>query len=125
LNSPDREVGHCRRDGAVQATRILLSRKPRPDAIFCANDDMALAAIEVARYEFGLEIGREIGIAGFDDIEEASWPSFNLTTYSLPVSTMIEKAADIVLSTTRSGHPAHQVVAGALQPRGSTQRSPR
>ena len=53
---------------------------------------MALAAIEVARFEFGLEIGRELGVAGFDDSEQAAWPSFDLTTYSLPVEAVMRMA---------------------------------
>ena len=123
LPAPEREVGHCDREGAFQAARNLLSLGRRPDAIFCTNDDMALATIEIARYEFGLEIGREIGIAGFDDIQEAAWPTFDLTTYSLPMDTMIEKAADILVGTPQLKDPVHAVVDGILKPRRSTHRS--
>jgi DNA-binding LacI/PurR family transcriptional regulator len=83
---------------------------------------MALAAMEVARYEFGLEIGRQIGIAGFDDIEEASWPSFDLTTYSTPVEGIIEQAVTLLLSTPGQEVPRHTVVEGVFKPRRSTQR---
>lgn len=123
LPAPEREVGHCHREGALQAARNLLSRGRRPDAIFCTNDDMALATIEVARHEFGLEIGREIGIAGFDDTEQAGWPTFDLTSYSLPMEGMIEKAVAVLLSTTRPKDPVHVIVDGVLKPRRSTQRS--
>jgi DNA-binding LacI/PurR family transcriptional regulator len=122
LAAPEREVGHFHREGAVQAARNLLSRKPRPDAIFCVNDYMALAAIEVARYEFGLEIGREIGIAGFDDIDEASWPSFELTTYSVSMESIIDGVAAFLLNTPRQKNPLHTVIDGVLKPRRSTQR---
>jgi len=122
LPAPVREVGHFRREGAIEAARSLLSRRPRPDAIFCANDDMALATIEVARYEFGLEIGRELGVAGFDDIEQAAWPSFNLTTYSLPVDAVIERVAAILLASDAAEPPAFSMVEGELKVRRSTQR---
>jgi DNA-binding LacI/PurR family transcriptional regulator len=123
LPPPMREIGYFQRDGAIQATRNLLSVKPRPDAIFCWNDYMAVAALEVARYEFGLEIGRELGIAGFGDIEQASWPSFDLTTYSQPVEVMVQKIATILLAAPRLKRPAHAIVDGTLKPRRSTQRS--
>jgi LacI family transcriptional regulator len=84
---------------------------------------MAFAAIEVARYEFGLEIGREIGIAGFDDIRESSWPSFDLTTYSLPIEAMIEKALSILLTESSYKNSLHTIVDGDFRPRGSTRRS--
>jgi DNA-binding LacI/PurR family transcriptional regulator len=120
---PVREVGCYERGDALQATRNLLSRKSRPDAIFCWNDHMALAAIEAARYEFGLEVGRELGIAGFGDVEQATWPSFDLTSYSQPVDIMIQEVVKILLAAPRLGRPVHTIIDGALKPRRSTQRS--
>jgi DNA-binding LacI/PurR family transcriptional regulator len=125
LPAPVREVGHFQREGALEAARKLLSRKSRPDAIFCANDYMALATIEVARYEFGLEIGRQIGVAGFDDVEQASWPSYDLTSYLMPVQAMVEKVVSIVVADPALKAPAHTTVEGAFKPRGSTQRTRR
>jgi DNA-binding LacI/PurR family transcriptional regulator len=124
LPAPEREIGHCQRDGAFQAARKLLSLEHRPDAIFCTNDDMALATIEIARGEFGLEIGRQIGIAGCDDNEEAAWPTFDLTTYALPMQTMAEQAVTLLTSMTQSKDPVHVIVDGVLKPRRSTQRDP-
>jgi LacI family transcriptional regulator len=124
LPAPEREVGHCTREGALIATRNLLKRKRRPDAIFCGNDYMALAAIDIARYEFGLQIGRDIGIAGFDDIEEASWHSFELTTFSLPVAAMIDQVLSLLLTKPSIKNPGHTVIDGVLKIRSSTQRRP-
>jgi DNA-binding LacI/PurR family transcriptional regulator len=121
--APVREIGYFRRHGALQATRNLLSRKQRPDAIFCTNDYMAFAAIEVARHEFGLEIGRDIGIAGFDDIRQASWPSYDLTTFSVPIEAMIEEALGALLTKSKFDYSIRVVVDGEFKPRGSTRRS--
>jgi DNA-binding LacI/PurR family transcriptional regulator len=121
FSAPLRAIGHFQREAAVVAARGLLTGDERPDAIFCANDDMALAAIEVARFEFGLEIGRDVGIAGFDDTEEAAWPSFRLTSYSLPVEAVIDRVAGILLG--QSDQPASSIVPGELKVRKSTQRS--
>ena len=46
----------------------------RPDAVFCANDHTAFAVMETARSEFGLQVGREVSIVGFDDVALAAWP---------------------------------------------------
>jgi DNA-binding LacI/PurR family transcriptional regulator len=123
VRPPMREAGSYDRDGALLVARSLLSHRSRPDAIFCWNDYMALGAIDVARYEFGLEIGREIGIAGFGDIEQASWPSFDLTTYSQPVNSMIQEVVKILLVAPRLQPPVHTIVDGVLKPRRSTQRT--
>lgn len=109
----------------MQSTRRLLSRKLRPDAIFCWNDHLALAAIEVARYEFGLETGRELGIAGFGDIEQASWRSFDLTTYTMPMDVMVQEVAKILLANPQVNHAKSTLVDGEFKPRDSTQRSQR
>jgi DNA-binding LacI/PurR family transcriptional regulator len=120
LPPPTRVVGRFDRETAQQAARELLSRTPRPDAIFCANDHMALAALEVARLEFGLEIGREFGVAGFGDIDLAAWPTFSLTTYSLPVEGVIDRVAEVLLDP--EGEPTHSVIGGELKLRDSTRR---
>src|SRR3546814_17383062 len=62
---------------------------------------MALAAIEVARSEFGLEVGRDVSIIGFDDIAMAAWPSHSLTTYSQPIKLMVQRPTSIVQSLLR------------------------
>ena len=120
--APPIEYGNYDRLGSVEATRRLLSLSPRPDAIFCANDMMALSAIETARYDFGLEIGRDLGVAGYDDIEGASWRSFNLTTYAQPIETMIAKAIEIIVEPAEFTDAPHIEVEGELKIRDSTFR---
>ena len=123
LAAPEVEIGNGDRAGAIPAVRRLLSREQRPDAIFCCNDQMAFAALEVARYEFGLEIGRDIGIAGFGDAEQAAWPSFDLTTYSHSVTAMVEAILQALLQTPGDNRePAHKIVDGILRIRSSTRR---
>jgi len=121
LPAPQCVLGHFQREGAMRAARELLKQRHPPDAIFCANDYMALATIEVARFEFGIKVGREVGIAGFDDIDHASWPSFDLTTYSHPVDKMADKAVDLLLQDS-STTDTHVVVEGELKCRDSTRR---
>ena len=116
------EAGGSERANAIEAARKLLTRRPRPDAIFCVNDELALATVEVARCEFSLDVGPEVGIAGFDDTPEASWRTFDLTSYSLPIEAMIEHAVTILLNSPRSKKIVHETVEGMLKPRSSTQR---
>lgn len=115
-----RVVGHFNREGAMQAMRELLSQPERPDAVFCANDHMAMAAIDVARYEFDLEPGKDIGIVGFDDIPQASWPGYQLTTYSQPMDRLISHAVERVLARELTNDAFHTVVEGNLIIRSST-----
>jgi DNA-binding LacI/PurR family transcriptional regulator len=116
-----RATGHYSRMGAIAATRDLLGDPhDRPDAIFCANDLMAIAAIETARFEFGLEPGREVAIAGFDDIAIAAWPSFSLTTYSQPIDAMVDHTVRLIEEWNPDDDQRTIVVPGSLIVRSTT-----
>jgi DNA-binding LacI/PurR family transcriptional regulator len=118
---PIHECGDYAFDASMAATRRLLLRKDRPDAIFCANDTMALAAVTVARHEFGLDVGRELSIAGFDDVPMAAWPAFALTTYSQPADEMVAETLRLIVALRNDPEGHEQVIRqGALVLRGST-----
>jgi DNA-binding LacI/PurR family transcriptional regulator len=121
-----RVVGHYRFDRAAEAARALLSDPEPPDALFCANDHMALAAIEVARHEFGLRIPQDLSIVGFDDVGPARWPSFSLTSFSQPVDGMVESAVDLIAGLVEdpSKEPRHAIVEGDLVVRASARPAP-
>lgn len=124
MPAPLREVGHYTLQGAMEATRSLLSRAQPPDAIFCANDLMAIGALNVATTEFGLVPASTISIVGFDDIAPARWPLIGLTTYKQPLALMIEKAVQIIaaqLEETRKPS-IQEVLPGRLIVRQSARR---
>lgn len=115
-------------EDAMSASRRLLSARSRPDAIFCANDYMAIATIQIARSEFGMEVGRDVSIVGFDDSKPASWPAFDLTTYEQPAKAMAERTAELLQAQLRSEEkiPANDlIVPGELVVRGSARRPKR
>lgn len=72
------------RSGAEIARRAFSGRE-RPDGVFCATDLIACGFMDVARHEFGLRIPEELCVVGFDDIEQAGWPSYALTTFRQPI----------------------------------------
>jgi LacI family transcriptional regulator len=92
-------------DGLVCAERMLRATK-RPTAIFASNDDMAAAAVSMAR-KAGLSLPAELSVTGFDDAPVATmiWPQ--LTTVRQPVAAMARIAADLIirLEPRRNGWP--------------------
>lgn len=119
-----REEGHFAFDAAMEATRRLLTSMDRPDAIFCANDTMAIAAINVARHEFGMDVGREISIIGYDDVPMAAWPAFSLTTYSQPAQRMADETVNLIRQLREDpDQHRHRILAGSLIVRGSSRSS--
>ncbi len=94
--APIAEVpAHFTYDSGLVAARHLLSGTLSPDAVFCCNDVMALAAIDAAR-ERGLRVPEDIAIIGFDDIPMSAWTPYQLTTVRQPVNRMVNDVADLV-----------------------------
>ena len=59
--------------------RVLLSRRPDLDAVFCANDLMAAGALRVLR-EAGRDVPGDVSVVGFDDAPLAQSTHPPLTT---------------------------------------------
>lgn len=68
----------------------LLSRDVRPDGIFCVTDLLACGVIDAARHRFGLDVPEDLSVIGFDDIPQAGWEAYGMTTFKQPVSDIAE-----------------------------------
>jgi DNA-binding LacI/PurR family transcriptional regulator len=77
--------------GRVLAQR-LLTMADRPDAVFCATDLIACGFMDAARHQFSISIPEQLCVAGFDNIEQASWTSYDLTTFAQPVEEIAGEA---------------------------------
>jgi LacI family transcriptional regulator len=64
---------------AEAATEQLLRRHPEVTALFCANDNLAIAALPIAR-SLGRRLPEELSVIGFDDIDMAAYVTPALTT---------------------------------------------
>ncbi|MCJ8307676.1 MAG: LacI family DNA-binding transcriptional regulator [Hyphomicrobiales bacterium] len=98
-----RGVGAYTQAGAAQAARDLFNGESgegsgeRPDAVFVANDHMAFAVMDVLRTEFGLNIPEDVSVVGYDDVPQAVWKAYDLTTVEQPSGQMIDATVDILL----------------------------
>lgn len=103
----------------------LLRNKPRPTAIFAANDDMAVAAIRAAD-RLGIKVPDEISVAGFDDIALAQQVLPRLSTIRQPLSKMAEHAATVLIAGSNGVglDGGSMVVPATLQLRESTGPAP-
>ena len=84
--------GNYRFESGIAAGKTLLSRTPRPTAIFAGNDEMAAGVVHAAR-QMGIEVPEQLSIVGFDDSPTAShiWPP--LSTIRWPIIDMGRIAA--------------------------------
>lgn len=68
-----------------------------PTVIWCMNDQMAGGVYEYL-YEQGIMVGKDISVAGYDYMEEASYMFPRLTTNALPLREIGLKAAELVIN---------------------------
>jgi DNA-binding LacI/PurR family transcriptional regulator len=81
---------------AGMATALAMFKKyPALDALFCGDDLLAAGAYDVIRHTLKRTIPA-VGIIGFDDIQMAGWPSYNLTTIRSHVDQVIGHAIDML-----------------------------
>ncbi|WP_281252441.1 LacI family DNA-binding transcriptional regulator [Sporomusa malonica] len=83
-------------DSGYKAAIALIDSQQSFDAIFAANDMMAIGAIE-ALTERGLKIPEDVAVVGYDDIRMAGWYKPALTTVRQPVYDMGLAAVEILL----------------------------
>lgn len=88
--------GDFRDDAGRKAARLLLSSDIPFDAIFAGNDMMAVDLMSELR-DAGREIGKDVLIAGFDDIPLARYVSPGLTTVHSDITRLGSTAAELML----------------------------
>jgi len=114
-------IGDFTRSGGAKAMQELLGRKQRPRAVFCANDLMAIGAMDAVR-SAGLRLPTDVALMGYDDIEAAGLVTPALTTVLNPADEMGHECAGVLLERmSQENHPARRevVIPHRLIPRDS------
>ena len=90
------EQGFFDYESGYSCARTLLSKTTRPTAIFASNDPMAMGVLSVA-HEMGLDVPRELSVAGFDDspLARHAWPP--LTTVCQPIAEVARLATEVLM----------------------------
>jgi DNA-binding LacI/PurR family transcriptional regulator len=88
-------------DGTLQggnaAAKILLSRTPRPTAVFCFNDMTAIGVLS-ALQQADIRAPEEMSVVGFDDVEFAAHCYPRLTTVRQPTNLMGQRLVQMLLA---------------------------
>lgn len=81
--------------GGYVATLDLLAMKPRPTAIFAANDSMAIGALSALR-ESGVRVPGQMAVAGFDDIPLARYVDPPLSSVRVPIADLGARSVEML-----------------------------
>jgi DNA-binding LacI/PurR family transcriptional regulator/fructose-1,6-bisphosphatase/inositol monophosphatase family enzyme len=68
-------------EGGVAAAESLLVGVDPPQAVFCVNDLLAFGVMDHARQVRSLSVPGNLSVIGFDDVPQAAWGAYRLTTF--------------------------------------------
>lgn len=103
------EGNYCIEAGEAGALR-LMQQEPRPTAIVCGNDRMAIGALHVLS-EQGFRVPQDVSILGFDDMVEAAFTVPPLTTIRQPMFEIGLRATELLLQQVEQGNrPRHSLL---------------
>lgn len=88
--------GEWNAESGAAAFVELLKKYPEMDAVFAANDQMALGVLSVCNKR-GIRVPEDIALVGFDNLEESAQYSPPLTTIAQPLAELGEAAVDQLL----------------------------
>jgi DNA-binding LacI/PurR family transcriptional regulator len=110
---------------AGTVAQAVMSRRPRPTAVFCFSDSIAYGAYAAAN-ALGLRIPDDVSICGYDNHPLSSLLSPPLTSVDWDTDGIIKDAVRLVLAAA-DGSPRRKRITKAptLFPRASTSRPPR
>ena len=119
-----RGVGNFNTEEAAAAAYEMFRTDRRPDAVFVANDHMAFAVLDVLRVKLGLNVPEDVSVVGYDDVQIAAWPSFDLTTIRQPSDEMVAETVTTLLAQIEEGKatPRHVKTKAPLVIRGSAKK---
>jgi len=112
------------RQHGAEAMGQLLSRKPRPDGVFCFNDPLAIGAMSRA-LDAGLRIPEDLAIIGCGSLHYDNALRVPLSTIDQQSRRIGEEAARItlrILNSKTAGKPERVLLEPQLIVRASTQR---
>jgi LacI family transcriptional regulator len=95
--------GDMTQHGGAHVAEQLLVLDPRPTAIICGNDLMAIGASNRLE-QSGLQVGKDIAIGGFDDIPLAAYVNPPLTTLHQPIYEIGRKTCKMLINILNGGN---------------------
>jgi DNA-binding LacI/PurR family transcriptional regulator len=83
-------------DAGAQGVDALLKMPERPTAVFAANDQVALGALN-RLLSAGLSVPGDMAVVGYDDMPLAATEAINLTTVRQPIEALADRSIAAIL----------------------------
>jgi len=101
--------GNWSASSGARAIQVLFEKYPEMDAVFAANDQMAISVLQAA-CEKNLRIPEELGIIGFDNLEESPYFCPSLSTVQVDQQNMGKAAVEKTVRIIEAGWKNEEVI---------------
>ncbi len=98
-----------------RAAAVALLAEVRFDGVFCVSDLLALGFLDAARSQCGRRIPEDLSIIGFDNIPQADWDAYRLTTFDQPVEELTHAVMQILRRRKEHAAPPYARVSVPVQ----------
>ena len=75
---------------------LAMLTKEAIDGAFCVTDLIALGFVDAARLDRGRHVPDDLSVIGFDDIPQAAWSAYQLTTFRQPVRMLTDQVMQVI-----------------------------
>jgi LacI family transcriptional regulator len=115
--------GQFTETSGYEAGALLLQRRPRPSAVFVANDHMAVGLLG-ALQDGRVRVPLDMAVAGFDDIPMARFLTPPLTTVHVDMMALGQRAVELLGENGREGVARRELLPTTLVVRASCGSAP-
>ncbi|MFV0361011.1 substrate-binding domain-containing protein [Tropicimonas sp.] len=109
-------------EAGLELGMALLAGPNPPDGVFCTTDLMACGMMDVARWRLALRVPEQLSLIGFDDIPQAGWEGYDLTTFRQPVEDIATRGIEWLTAPVLPETASELLFEPTLKPRGSVRR---
>ena len=88
---------------------LALLDKDDVDGVFCVTDLLALGFLDAARFDRGRRVPDDVSVIGFDDIPQAAWGAYRLTTFRQPVAQLAAAVMSAIRRRTETPFASHDM----------------
>jgi LacI family transcriptional regulator len=108
------------REAALAAARNILQSSPRPTAILCVTDMLALTVLEAAQ-TLSVAVPADVSVIGFDDVPVSAYSTPPLSTFDQRARQSANLVADMIVAAIEGGSdaPTPRLVQAEFVARGS------
>ena len=85
-------------NGGAALAQAAFSKETVPDSVFCANDLIAIGLLDTLTQDKSLVAPERLRVVGFDDIPQALWAPYNLSSFRQDTNKIVNYVLDIVAS---------------------------